>query len=53
MSPLKKFNISGLAEWLKWEEHLPSKGDALSSNPSSTKKKKKLKFRASHSGVHL
>jgi hypothetical protein len=31
----------GLAEWLKWEEYLPSKQKALSINPSTAKKKKK------------
>jgi low affinity Fe/Cu permease len=29
-----------LAEWLKWVEHLPSKCETLSSNPSTEKKKK-------------
>jgi hypothetical protein len=29
----------GLAEWLKVVGHLPSKHEALSTNPSTTKKK--------------
>jgi hypothetical protein len=32
-------------EWLKQQEHLPSKCGALSSNPSADKKKKKLSCR--------
>jgi hypothetical protein len=33
----------GLVEWLKWQEHLPSKHEALSSNASSEKKNEKKK----------
>jgi hypothetical protein len=37
----KNRNKTGLAEWHKVAECLPSKHEALSSNPSAIKKKKK------------
>jgi hypothetical protein len=38
----KPITKKGLAEWLKWQKHLPSKREALSSNPTATKKKKSV-----------
>jgi hypothetical protein len=41
--PEKNHYKKELAGLLKWEEHLPSRDEALSSNSSAAKKKKKVK----------
>jgi hypothetical protein len=40
---VKKLKITGLLEWVKLVEHPPSKHEAQRSNPSTTKKIKKIK----------